>query len=167
MWRKAFANCCLLVRPERQLTFFDNVKSSLPSPVFTVDLRKGAPGTYDFGYIDSSKHCGPITYAEVDSSNGFWQVTITGFTVGDQPFVPSPVDMVVDTGTTLVFLPDVVVSEYYAKVNGSRYSSLYGGYVFPCNTTLPDFGLAFGIDHFSVPGSYIQYAPVSDGSSGK
>ena len=40
------------VRPEQQLTFFDNVKSSLSAPLFAVDLKKGEAGTYAFGTID-------------------------------------------------------------------------------------------------------------------
>ena len=40
------------VRPNAQKTFFDNVKSSLAAPIFTADLKKGSPGSYDFGYID-------------------------------------------------------------------------------------------------------------------
>ena len=42
------------VRPNAQKTFFDNVKSSLAAPIFTADLKKGSPGSYDFGYIDVS-----------------------------------------------------------------------------------------------------------------
>lgn len=40
------------VRPNAQKTFFDSVKGSLAAPIFTADLKKGQPGSYDFGYID-------------------------------------------------------------------------------------------------------------------
>lgn len=37
------------VRPNAQSTFFDTVKSSLAQPLFTVDLKKGEAGSFDFG----------------------------------------------------------------------------------------------------------------------
>jgi hypothetical protein len=37
------------VEPDQQTTFFDSVKSTLARKLFTVDLKKGAAGSYDFG----------------------------------------------------------------------------------------------------------------------
>ncbi len=55
---------CDAVKPQAQQTFFGNAMSqgALQSNVFTANLQKGAPGTYDFGFIDSSKYTGSITY---------------------------------------------------------------------------------------------------------
>lgn len=39
------------VEPVAQTTFFDTVKSSLASPLFTADLKHDAPGYYDFGLV--------------------------------------------------------------------------------------------------------------------
>jgi aspergillopepsin I len=44
------------VTPEKQQTFFENVKSQLKEPLFTVSLKKNATGVYDFGYIDDKKY---------------------------------------------------------------------------------------------------------------
>lgn len=44
------------IRPQSQPTFFENIKSSLQQPVFTVSLKKNASGTYDFGFIDPNKY---------------------------------------------------------------------------------------------------------------
>jgi hypothetical protein len=46
------------VKPRQRKTWFDNVKSSLASPLFTVDFKYHAAGSYDFGFIDSKKHTG-------------------------------------------------------------------------------------------------------------
>lgn len=70
------------VKPKPQTTFFDTVKSSLAKPLFAVTLKHNEPGSYDFGYIDSSKYKGSIQYTQVDNSQGFWQFTADGYSIG-------------------------------------------------------------------------------------
>jgi aspergillopepsin I len=70
------------VSPNPQTTFFDTVKSQLDSPLFAVTLKHNAPGTYDFGFIDSSKYKGSLVYADVDSSQGFWSFTADSYKIG-------------------------------------------------------------------------------------
>ena len=57
------------VKPNPQKTFFDNVKSTLASPLFTADLKKGKPGSYDFGYIDVSQHSTAHDFESSQHSN--------------------------------------------------------------------------------------------------
>ena len=149
------------VQPVQQKTFFSNAKASLSAPLFTANLKKGAPGTYDFGYIDASKHTGSITYVNVNTANGFWEFTSNGYAVGTGAFTSASIDAIADTGTTLLYLPSSIVSAYYAKVSGSKYDSNQGGYTFPCSATLPSITLGIGSYRAVVPGSYILYAPVS------
>ena len=149
------------VKPVKQKTFFSNAKASLSAPLFTVNLKKGAPGTYDFGYIDTSKYTGSITYVNVNTANGFWEFTSNGYAVGTGAFTSASIDAIADTGTTLLYLPSTIVSAYYAKVSGSRYDSTQGGYTFPCSATLPSITLGIGSYRAVVPGSYIVYAPTS------
>jgi len=70
------------VKPTAQKTFFDNALPSLPLPVFTADLRKAAPGAYTFGAIDSTRFNGSLSWAAVNTTNGFWQFSSTKFQVG-------------------------------------------------------------------------------------
>jgi len=49
-------------QPERCEIFTEKEKSAFPAKVFCADLKNGAPGTFDFGYIDSSKYQGNIVY---------------------------------------------------------------------------------------------------------
>lgn len=149
------------VSPTPQKTFFSNAKASLDAPLFTADLKKGQPGTYDFGYIDASKHTGTITYVPVNTANGFWEFTSNGYAVGSGAFTSSSIDAIADTGTTLLYLPSAIVSAYYAKVSGASYNSGQGGYTYPCSSTLPSITLGIGSYRAVVPGSYINYAPVS------
>ncbi|KAF2204920.1 Asp-domain-containing protein [Delitschia confertaspora ATCC 74209] len=153
------------VSPNPAKTFFDNVRTSLAAPLFAVTLKYHAAGTYDFGYIDTAKYTGSITYVNVKTTNGFWEFTSTGYAVGSGSTVSTSIDAIADTGTTLLYLPTAVVKAYYAKVTGSSNSASYGGYVFPCSATLPDFTAIIGGSRQTVPGKYINYAPVTDGSS--
>lgn len=70
------------VSPRSQTTFFDTVKSSLDKPLFAVTLKHGAPGTYDFGFIDEDKFTGDLAYADVDDSDGFWSFTADSYKIG-------------------------------------------------------------------------------------
>lgn len=152
------------VRPRRQKTFFDNAASSLESPLFTCDLKRGAPGSYDFGFIDDSKYTGEITYTNVDNSQSFWGFTTSGYAVGDAPMTDQAIDSIADTGTSLLLLPDDVVSAYYDSVEGSRNNQQQGGYTFPCSASLPDLSLQIEGYTAVVPGVFFNYAPV-DGTT--
>lgn len=152
------------VEPKQQTTFFDTAISegALAANLFTADLVAGAPGTYDFGFIDSSKYTGSITYTDVDTSNGFWEFTGTGYAIGTASFKSSSIDAIADTGTTLVLLDNSIVEAYYKKVSGSENSESEGGYVFPCSATLPSFTLGIGSYRAVIPGTYVNYSPTDD-----
>lgn len=277
------------VTPTAQKTFFDNIKSSLTSPLFTADLKHDTKGSYNFGYIDAAAHTGTVYYADLITSGqfgGFWTFAASGYTVGSStstssssgasgtssagsattasassptggagsgststgnsgsssgsssgsggggifgggfggdgnsvpeygsssssssssdgwaaqaeaeaeaiasawgfkkekksntgtPTRTSPekrsvtrastaITGIADTGTTLLMLPDAVVSAYYSQVSGASDSQQEGGYVFSCDATLPDFSFNVGEGEITVPGSYINFQPVSTGSS--
>ncbi|KAL9611422.1 MAG: hypothetical protein Q9167_003928 [Letrouitia subvulpina] len=152
------------VRPVKQKTFFSNAKPTLSAPLFTANLKKGLPGSYTFGYIDPAQHSGSITYVPVNSANGFWEFTCNGYAVGTGAFVSASIDSIADTGTTLLYLPQSVVTAYYSKVPGARYDSSQGGYTFACTSILPSITLGIGSYRAVVPGPYINYAPVSSTS---
>jgi aspergillopepsin I len=52
------------VMPTPQKTFFQTAfdQGAIGEAVFTADLQRGAPGSYDFGFIDPTKYIEPITY---------------------------------------------------------------------------------------------------------
>ncbi|KAM0256334.1 hypothetical protein ACHAPA_012204 [Fusarium lateritium] len=148
------------VKPHKQSTFFDNTKGVLASPIFAADLKAGALGTYDFGYIDTNKVQGRVEYADIDNTQGYWKITSPGYAVGSGRFVKYSIDAIVDTGTSLLLLPDDVVQDYYSKVNKSTYSTSEGGWIFPCENKNPTFVFSAGSYHGTVPGNYINYAPA-------
>jgi aspergillopepsin I len=156
------------VSPQPQKTFFDNAmaQGALSSNVFTVDLKKGEPGTYDFGYIDEAKKTSDVHYTSVDSSNGFWEFTSTGYGVGNNgSFQQQNIQAIADTGTTLLLIEESIVKEYYSQVDGASYNSRQGGYVFPCSTDLPDFYVGIGEYQARVPGAYINLVAVDNAGS--
>ncbi|KAI1748974.1 aspartic peptidase domain-containing protein [Xylaria castorea] len=145
------------VTPNLEKTFFDNVADSLDTAAWTADLKYHEAGTYDFGVIDNSKYTGDISYVDVDNSQGFW-----GFTADVNG---ESVSGIADTGTTLALLPDSVVDAYYQQVDGAQNDQQQGGYVFPCDTDLPDLTFSPGDAQITIPGKYINYAPVDDSGS--
>ncbi|KAI1406882.1 secreted aspartic proteinase precursor [Hypoxylon sp. FL1857] len=150
------------VQPKQQKTFFDNIASSLDTAAWTADLKYHEAGTYDFGVVDKSKYTGDITYTDVDNSQGFWSFSASGYGIGNTSFKETAFDGIADTGTTLALLPDTIVTAYYKQVSGAKLDNQQGGYTFPCDASLPDF--VFGVESakFTVPGEFINYAPVDD-----
>ncbi|KAI1433345.1 aspartic peptidase domain-containing protein [Xylaria sp. CBS 124048] len=140
------------VSPVQEPTFYTNVVGHLDRPVFTADLKYHAAGTYDFGIINPSKYTGSISYVKVDGSLGYW--------VHDARVNGQSVTGIADTGTTLLLLPSAIVDNYYGKVNGSKLDPSQGGYVFPCNAKLPDLTFSPGNVKITVPGKYLNYAPI-------
>lgn len=69
-----------------------------------------------------------------------------------------------DTGTSLLLVPNDIVEAYYSQVQGAQNSAQLGGYVFNCNTQLPSFTVAIEGYKAVIPGDLIKYAPVTDGS---
>lgn len=148
------------VQPKPQKTFFDTVSSQLAKPLFSVNLKYHAAGSYDFGFIDSSKYTGPITYINADTSQGWWGFSASAYSVGSTT-TSARVSGILDTGTTLIYTDNAIVKAYYAKVSGARLDNTQGGYTFPCSATLPDFSITVGGVKQVVPGKYINYAPVT------
>ncbi|EEA24509.1 hypothetical protein TMatcc_007612 [Talaromyces marneffei ATCC 18224] len=145
------------VKPVRQNTFYENVKTSLRIPVFAAYLKHQAPGAFDFGWIDSNKYTGEITYTGVDPTNGYWTITCDGFSIGDTISVLHSFHAIVDTGTTLVILEELVVRTYYFQIRSAYFDFSFGGWVFDCNETPPSFTIKIGPHNGVIPGEYINY----------
>ncbi|KAK7745518.1 hypothetical protein SLS53_003018 [Cytospora paraplurivora] len=152
------------VKPKKQKTFFEAAQNKLDSYLFTADLKAGAPGTYNFGFIDDTAYTGNISYTDIDTSGGFWKFSTTGYQIGDGDYESVPIHGIADTGTTLMLLPTNVAVSYYQSVHNSSYDQTQGGFVFPCDAELPDFSFGVGGEDGNttvvVPGSYINYSPT-------
>ncbi|KAM3512528.1 hypothetical protein MY11210_003791 [Beauveria gryllotalpidicola] len=141
------------VKPKKQKTWFDNVKSQLDSPLFVADLKHKVPGSYIFGRIPSGAE--DASYANVDTSDGFWGFSATTIFGG-------PIEAIADTGTTLMLLDDTNVAGYYADVQSAENDPQQGGMVFDCSEKLPDFSFTVGGGNITIPGMFMNYAQSSD-----
>ncbi|KAH7057176.1 aspergillopepsin A precursor [Macrophomina phaseolina] len=148
------------VTPVQQKTLFSSIMNQLPSKLFTAQLKHNAPGSYNFGYIDNTQYTGSITYSNVDTSNGWWQTSFQGYSIGSGSAVAQTFSGVVDTGTTLMVLPSNIVSDYYDGVVNATYSSDYAAWIYPCTATLPNFNLIVNGAVATVPGTMMTYGPI-------
>lgn len=149
------------IRPTRQRSYIDNVKDLLEEPLFTANLQKGAPGNYNFGYINKTEYKGDIQYAQVNPSSPYWEVTLGGYQVGDDGFYKRrSLNAIVDTGTSLLLLPADIVYDYYRQIPDSGLDLKLGVITYPCNATAPDFYFGVGPYRGRIPGDYINYAKV-------
>lgn len=155
------------VKPQQQLTFLDNIKSSLTLPLFTADLKAGKSGTYGFGFIANS-YSGNIQYAPVDRTSDYWLFAITGYRVGPATIAGNPNSgyttfafrAIADTGTTLLLLPQTIVDAYWKNITGAYYDTAWAAVLFPCSAVLPDFTYGIGLYKGVVPGRYMNYGTV-------
>lgn len=97
----------------------------------------------------------------VDAHEANWQFTLNGYAIGTDEFTPLIVDVVADTGTSLVLLPKQIVNAYYSHISGAVYNSTHAGYVFPCGTILPNITFNIGNYNAVVPGLFFEYGPIN------
>ncbi|KAK6343840.1 Type I transmembrane sorting receptor [Orbilia brochopaga] len=132
------------VAPTKQKTWFENALPQLKAKVFTANLNRLAVGSYDWGYINP-KYSKRIGWAKLRTSSGWWHVDAAG---GIKVNGKSATDRrsynlgaVLDTGSSLLLLPDPLVKLYYAKVPKARYIPEAGAWVYPCTSdSLQSFG---------------------------
>lgn len=156
-------------------SFLNGLKVQLDEPVFTADLRRNATGRFDFGYLDTSLASDNISWMDTTTGSQHWDVEFDLMTWNggrEKSWYSYPFNATIDTGTTLMFLPDALASMYWFTVPGMRVDPrLSNSYVFPCAfaESLPN--LKFKIpktEHvITIPGPYLNYGPVlSEGQEG-
>ena len=150
------------VKPTRQLTWFDNIRSKLATPVFAVSLKRRAPGTYDFGYIDKTKYRGGIVWTDVKGVKGYWDFTPSGWAIGEgkQMNFTRPINAIVDTGSSLWYVPKDVADNYWKAVSGAKSTHFY---TFPCTSKLPDMHVFIEGRKITVPGINMNYQAGGNG----
>ncbi|KAK3386611.1 aspartic peptidase domain-containing protein [Podospora didyma] len=142
----------------------------LDKKLFAVDLHWHADdGSYRFGAVDTSAFIPSTSPSAVDGleyiplldHSRFWSINFTSIYVqGDPVKYQSSWASIVDTGTSIIMMPDDIAEAYYKSVPGSQ-KDAYDMWEYPCNgSTLPDFTFGFGDNAFEVtiPGKYMNYS---------
>lgn len=153
------------VKPTPQPTFFETIKNQLDNPLFATSLRpEGKPGTLDFGFIDHRKYKqDSLSYAPVNKSDGLWAVHLDGYTVGDMTSKKFHVETAaVDTGTSVLMLPNQIVHDYYAQIPSATNDASMGGFIFDCDDKVPDLSLKIGNYTATIPSEFMVYAILGE-----
>jgi hypothetical protein len=168
------------VTPNPQKTPVDNMISQkdVSQPLFTAylgswrdsDEADKGESFYTFGFIDQNamKAAGATepNYADVDSSQGFWQIQSTSATINGQTVDRSGNTSIMDTGTTLCLVDDKLVEAVYKAIPGSKYDQTQQGYLFPANTSadqLPQVTLAIGDAQVQFQKEDLGFADAGNG----
>jgi len=116
-------------------TFLDNLKSqgTISTEVLGVSFAplsgsdtEDANGELTFGGTDSSKYSGSITYTPVTTISPFnlyWGVSVGTVTYGSTTLLASGDGAIVDTGTTLIYLPVLAYEKFLSATGGTTDSS--------------------------------------------
>ncbi|KAG8868321.1 Type I transmembrane sorting receptor [Tulasnella sp. 332] len=158
--------------------WFINLANSgtLASKIFSVyQARNGASGSeICFGCTDSAKYTGAITYYPLDPSatsgtQYYWNTPAAGFTYNSGTS-SGAFSAVIDTGTTLIYIPTAYAKTLYSKIPGAKSAASTVGagfYSFPCSSasTLAPIQLKIGSAYYAVNMADFNLGPVSSGSS--
>ncbi|CAG9840530.1 unnamed protein product [Diabrotica balteata] len=121
-----------------------------------LGAANGDKGELLLGGSDPKYYKGEFTYVPV-SKEGEWQVTADGISLGDQRLSSGECEVVVDTGTSIIYGPgqyiDIIRKKIEAKLVDC-YANNETCYVIDCNTNLndlPDLVFSFGGKQFNMP----------------
>lgn len=168
------------VTPDQQKTPVDNLiaQKEVNQQLFTAylgswrdtDEPDKGESFYTFGYIDqdvlTAAGATEPNYADVDSSQGFWQIQSTSATINGQTVNRSGNTAIMDTGTTLCLVDDTLVEAVYKAIPGSTYDQSQQGYTFPSSTTadkLPVVTLAIGDASVTFQKEDLGFADAGNG----
>jgi len=118
------------------------------------------------GFVDSSMYTGSIEYTNIPAGQeSYWLIPMTGLTINGNAVSlgSSSVNVVIDTGTTLIGGPPDIIANIFAQIPGSTPGSgnTAGYYLYPCKTQVT-LALQFGNGQFwNVSPSDFQGMQVS------
>ncbi|KZV92706.1 acid protease [Exidia glandulosa HHB12029] len=157
------------IATSRKPTWFENIIMTSPktSPLFSVFLTRGTARGSEacFGCYDKTKARSPITWLPVVSKT-YWAVAMTGAIV-NKNIVPvhRNIFAAIDTGTTLIYVPDALAKSIYSQVPGAKHMSA-GYYTAPCDTfSRLSVALVFNGSPFNINMVDFNLGRIAPGSS--
>lgn len=129
---------------------------------------------YTFGYIEQSVllRCSVREpwYVPLVQTHGLWEFASESIKINNETITRSKNTAIADTGSSLLLLPDEIVTKIYAQIPGAEFSKKHQGWIFPINTPvekLPTLKIGIGSAAHSMD-SEVQkedygFAPVGGG----
>ncbi|KAG8995137.1 hypothetical protein FRB90_000253 [Tulasnella sp. 427] len=160
----------------QQTPFFNNLAQAgqLASNMFSFFMTRNdkAGSELCFGCMDTTKFTGELSFFPLDptATNGtqlFWNIASDGVTVNDsQP--TGPLAAVIDSGTSLIFVPTDVAQSIYSQIPGSEAATdanLQGFFTAPCDSiTNANVSFSFGGKSFNVDPADFNLGETQQGS---
>ncbi|KAG8903977.1 Type I transmembrane sorting receptor [Tulasnella sp. 403] len=156
--------------------FFINLANGgvLTSNVFSFYMSRGGASGSELciGCTDSAKFTGSVSYYPLDpaSTGGvqyYWNIASGGFFYNGGTSSGS-FSAVIDSGTTLIYIPTAAASSFYAKIPGAKDASATlgaGFYTFPCSTNLAPITIKYGTTQYALNPNDFNLGLVSAGST--
>ncbi|KAJ9124207.1 hypothetical protein QFC22_001005 [Naganishia vaughanmartiniae] len=117
-------------------------------------------GWFSMGYLNQSLYTGEVNYVSINQNDrDYWRIPVQGAQIqGSTVTITSSStggyapQAAIDTGTTLIGVPQATAQNFYAKIPGARAISVAGlsGYFeYPCSTQIA-LSLQFGSVSYAV-----------------
>lgn len=146
-------------------TFMDNLyaQGSISTEVLGVSFRpesgsdtSDTNGELTLGGVDSSKYTGSLTYFPKLTSGTaslYWGISISSFSYGSTTLASSATG-IVDTGTTLIYIPTTAYDKFLSAAGGKTDSS--SGLASFTTEPTANFNIKFGSTTYSLtPSQYL------------
>ncbi|GAA5858526.1 hypothetical protein JCM1840_001243 [Sporobolomyces johnsonii] len=123
-------------------------------------------GTLTIGGVDTSQYSGALNWVNIIQPAGYWSIPLGGVSVGGTDLGITADEVVIDTGTTLIGMPNSTVASVYAHIPNSQATTLDGQsgyYAFPCSQNV-SVSLTFGGVSYTIAPSQFNSGAVTGNS---
>lgn len=124
-------------------------------PATMGEWGEGSGGVLSIGGYNPDHFIGEITWLKI-SKRPYWQVELTRAYMGDDPELSWSGKAVLDTGTSLIVMPEKIAAKINSQLS-AQYSSESGYFMFDCSkvSSFPDLYLSLnGVDFSLSPSDY-------------
>ncbi|KAI0766548.1 aspartic peptidase domain-containing protein [Irpex lacteus] len=146
--------------------FFESLLSArkLAAGIFSIHLTRGQEDGSQicFGCYDLTKTVGPILWHNLTTKT-YWTINMDGMATDKLQSIPTNLTAAIDSGTSLLLVPDDVAQEFYAKANKAL-TSCIGFYTYPCASIL-SVSLSFSGKSFGMRTDDFNLGKLSDDSN--
>ncbi|KAG8888881.1 hypothetical protein FRB98_006546 [Tulasnella sp. 332] len=160
----------------KELPFFMNLvkQKALKSNIFSMYMsRSGKEGSeLCIGCVDSAKFSGKIEYYPLNPKatkniQYYWNIKSGGFSYNGKKPATGPLEAVIDSGTSLIYVSVAAAKALYAQIPNSAPAPKEVGdgfFTFPCNATLAPISLQFGSKQYAMDSRDFNLGQATTGS---